>query len=487
MPANLSIWTTFNARDRVSPKMKKMGKSVSVFGSTLGAILGAGAITRGLGFLRSQIGSVIDETRRVEDAKAAFTPIMKGAKAAADMVDLINTTAATTPFQFDNIAGAVGQLLPIMNGDGQKAIKTFRMLGDTAGGNAQKLERIIRGYAKASLKGKPDMESLNMISEAGIPILQVLGKNLGKTTTEILKMSSQSKLTNKDLEGAFETMTSKGGIFYKGMAIASETLSGKLSTLSDKINIAKATIGEQLLPVLKPLINDLIKVSESVVAWVSANKGLIGQRIKSVFDGILGVLKVIVPFFIEWGPAILITVSGIAALSLATSVFNGVFAFTTFLINASPLGILTFILKLAIAGFVMLAVKVGGVGNAFKIAGSIITIAFLAPISLALSAISSMINVLSFLPGSVGNTFNAMSKEIDGFNESVKAKINESGNFIQDKLSNKPSAPNKSAVAAQQINFNGQLNVAGAPDGSTVSATTTGAPDIDVNLLGAAI
>ena len=46
------------------------------------------------------------------------------------------------------------------------------------------------------------------------------------------------------------------------------------------------------------------------------------------------------------------------------------------------------------------------------------------------------------------------------------------------------TSPNKAEAAAQQVAFKGQLNIAGAPAGSTVQSATTGAPPIDVNMLG---
>lgn len=46
------------------------------------------------------------------------------------------------------------------------------------------------------------------------------------------------------------------------------------------------------------------------------------------------------------------------------------------------------------------------------------------------------------------------------------------------------AAPNESALAAQQVTFNGQLNIAGAPEGSTFESETTGAPDIRFEMAG---
>ena len=50
-----------------------------------------------------------------------------------------------------------------------------------------------------------------------------------------------------------------------------------------------------------------------------------------------------------------------------------------------------------------------------------------------------------------------------------------------------PEAPNKElAEARQDIRFSGRLDIAGAPEGSTVTGQTTGAPDIEMDMLGGA-
>ena len=45
-------------------------------------------------------------------------------------------------------------------------------------------------------------------------------------------------------------------------------------------------------------------------------------------------------------------------------------------------------------------------------------------------------------------------------------------------------APNQSTLAAQEVQFNGQLNIAGAPEGSTFESETSGAPAIKIEMAG---
>ena len=294
-----SIETVFKAIDRISAPMRKMqsrmkrfsnagvrafknldraaGKVLRTF-SKIGKTAFKGVAIAG-GLAATAIGLLVREFSKVENAQAAFTPLLGGVDKARIAVEKLNETAASTPFQFETLAGAMSQLLPVMNGDIDNTIKTIRMMGDAAGGNAQKLESITRGYTKAMLKGKVDMESLNMIAEAGVPIFSELADSMGtKTGEKFFKQISAGKVTTEQLTKAFEKMTGEGGIFSGGMEIASRTTTGLFSTLKDNVSLTAAAIGGALAPAVKELIQDATRIAKKVRAWAIANKDLIQQK-----------------------------------------------------------------------------------------------------------------------------------------------------------------------------------------------------------------
>ena len=300
MPRRLEIKTVFKAVDRMSKPINRIQRRIGRATTRMKAhlkgvnkvsnkvIKGFGGIARfagkaalgGILALGAGIGYVIKQFSKVEDAQAAFTPLLGGAERAKEMVDKLNQTAATTPFQFETLSGATKQLLPVMNGEIDKTISTMRMLGDTAGGNAQKMETITRGYTKAALKGKVDMESLNMIAEAGVPIFTELAKSMGKSVDKkFFKSISAGKVSVDDLNKAFADMTTEGGIFFKGMEIASQTTSGVFSTLKDNVQLTAASLGETLAPVIKDLMKKMIEVAAEVRQWVADNQELIKSRV----------------------------------------------------------------------------------------------------------------------------------------------------------------------------------------------------------------
>lgn len=367
-----TVSTTFNAIDRVSAPMKRLTSKVTKF-----AAIGGAALTTGLAF---GFKAVLAEASKIEDAVAGFTPLLGGVEKANELVGMLNKTAASTPFQFEDISAAAKQLLPVMNGDLEKTISTFRALGDTAGGNAQKLDSITRGFTKSMLKGKVDMESLNMIAEAGVPIYSELAKSLDVSVAEMMKMSSAGKIASSDLEKAFQNMTTEGGIFYNGMTIASKTLSGKLSTLKDNIALTAAGIGTALLPTIKPLVDKAIEMAGAMREWIEANQELIQQKVGEAIEKIVKVAKTL---WMLWDsgliPAIL---AGVAAFQILYPVIVSIVGIIKVwqtaqltlnaIMLANPVGLIVAGIALLIAGIVLLIKNLDKVKAWFRKIGDFI-------------------------------------------------------------------------------------------------------------------
>lgn len=218
--------------------------------------------------------AVIGPAAEIEDFVAAFTPLTGSVKNAKTMIAALNKEAATTPYELSTIAAVGKQLLPVLGNDVKKVTETFRMLGDTAGGNADKLDSIARGYVKVMNTGKVSMEALNMISDAGVPIQSQLAKSMGITVEEMYKLSSQGNISASELTKAFQTMTTEGGIFYNGMAVASETLSGKTSTMNDSLKMAAAAIGDRLLPTVKDITTAVSNAANGFTDFISDHTDL---------------------------------------------------------------------------------------------------------------------------------------------------------------------------------------------------------------------
>lgn len=361
-PQSAAIQKLRGEYDRIQSELRQ---TTSAFATMAKAMLSTTAIIGGVKALGSGIMSVVDSARKLEDAEANFIPLMGGAEKARQLVGALNTAAAETPFQFEDIQKAVTSLLPTMNGDIEKTVDTFKMLGDTAGGNAQKLDSITRGFSKAMLKGKVDMESLNMIAEAGVPIFGQMAKQLGygeKNMEGFFKAVSSGKVTTNDLIATFKTMTSEGGIFYEGMVIASKTTSGVLSTLSDNIEMTAATIGTAFLPYIKQGALVIIKMTGAIRDWLTD-----GDNLQESLSAIGTVMSFLVP-----------AIAGYMVVAKASTVATLAWTAAQWLLNvamnANPIGLLVAAIAAAAVGIAylaknwdFLALKITGVFNTVKL------------------------------------------------------------------------------------------------------------------------
>lgn len=400
MATRFTIESVFKAIDNITAPVAKMQQKINSMTSSVNS--SAKSASNALGGLVSKMGSVaksavtvgtvgigamatattlfLKEFSKIEDAEAAFTPLMGGAEKAKKLVEALNKTAATTPFEFTNLADTANQLLPVMNGNIENTIKSIRMLGDTSGGNAEKLKSITAGYTKAMLKGKVDLESLNMIGEAGVPIFQELAKTMNtKVGEKFFDMISNGKIKTSDLTKTFENMTKEGGIFYNGMEIASKTLSGVWSSLKDDVSMAAAEIGSILAPTIKTLMMSTSDLAKSTREWVIQNKDAISDKFiafvdsvkksfsnltkglddlnskNSIIDSVLNGFKMLfdtVAFLAEHGKTIAIFGGAILALSVVLNTFIAVMTAVNLVMAMNPIGLMVIGIGFLIGAFV---------------------------------------------------------------------------------------------------------------------------------------
>lgn len=445
MAGRFTVESIFKAVDRVTAPVSRMQQRVgrftrsmegglrsinrgvnataSAFMSLTGTVVKYGAVAGAA--LGATVGLLVREFSKIEDAEAAFTPLLGGAKRAKEMVQALNDTAASTPFQFENLASSASQLLPVMNGNIERTIKTMRMLGDTAGGNAQKLDSITRGFTKAMLKGKVDMESLNMIAEAGVPIFQDLAEVMGMQTGErFFKMISAGKVSTEDLTRAFEKLTGEGGKFENGMVIASKTTSGMFSTLKDNVALTAAELGGVLAPTVKGLIGQLTTVAQKAREWVTANRDLVNQKFLSFVDQVKAVLKAIPPA-LEWIKQNWETIKNVTlavvGLTASLKILVGVLTLINLIMTANPLGLLIVGIAAAIAAITALWNWANEIGAVFDKMPFIFKVAF-APIYALVDAIrwlknnvGSVVETAQTALGAASNFIGGVSDKVSGF------------------------------------------------------------------------
>ena len=326
--------TTFSATDRMKGPMNRMQRNVTGFSSNAqrslgrtsasfmnmsrvvriaGAAIVTGLIGRGI---RGLVGAAAD----IETVTTQFETLTGSIDNANRLVQDMQDFASQTPLQFDTLAQGTQRLLAF--GIAQEdIIQTMQTLGDAALGDADKLNSLTRAYGKVSARGKASMEEINMVIDAGVPIMDALNEQFGTTTEELTGMISRGEVTSEVFQDAFRTMTREGGQFNNGMQRQSQTTAGLMSTLKDNIQLTAAGIGQSLLPTVKDLTDRLISVTRQIRAWVSENEDLIQQKVEDTLQNIADAGRTIARFWNNGTiPAILAAVVAFKAMTTAVRI-----------------------------------------------------------------------------------------------------------------------------------------------------------------------
>jgi tape measure domain-containing protein len=315
-----------------------------------GAAIATGLVARGIGRLVSAAASV-------ETVTTQFETLTGSIENARDLVGDLQDFAASTPLQFDTLAQGTQRLLAF--GIAQEdVIGTLNMLGDAATGDANKLDSLTRAFGKVNARGRASMEEINMVIDAGVPIMDALNQEFGTTTEELSEMIRAGQVTSDVFTNAFRRMTRDGGMFHNGMQRQSQTTAGRISTLKDNIQLTAASIGSALLPTANTLITRLTEISGKARDWINANQDLINQRVEEVIEGIGDAVRLVTRLW-DSGliPAVLAGVAAYKALATAQIVL----ATITTLTKGATVATMAMNAVMAINPLVWIAAAIAGV------------------------------------------------------------------------------------------------------------------------------
>ena len=199
---------------------------------------------------------IIELGSNLQQAQISFTTMLWSAEEAQALLNDLSDFAKNTPFELTGIRESATQLLAMGVSAGDM-IQTLKALGDVSAGLNVPLERLALNYGQVLTQGKLTGKELKDFTTAGVPLLDELSKNLGKSKTEIQDMVSQGKISAQDMVDAFQSMTSEGGKFANLMEAQSKTLAGQWSNLQDTL----AGIGEQIGLAIMPLLTDMVETA----------------------------------------------------------------------------------------------------------------------------------------------------------------------------------------------------------------------------------
>ena len=218
--------------------------------------------------LAEVVKSSVDYNATMESYLTNFKVMLGSEEAAATKLSEIRKMAASTPFSLDDLTSGTQTLLQFgIAADDTTGV--LQRLGDISLGNAEKLQTLTRAYGKMSSAQKVTLENVNMMIDAGFNPLNQICDATGESMSDLYKRISDGKVSFSELEAAVEAATSQGGQFYNGMLEASQTFSGRMSTLKDNVSALTGELTSGLFAALGDLV---VKLNEVVVSFLDSDE-----------------------------------------------------------------------------------------------------------------------------------------------------------------------------------------------------------------------
>ena len=218
--------------------------------------------------LAEVVKSGVDYNATMESYLTNFKVMLGSEEAAATKLSEIRKMAASTPFSLDDLTSGTQTLLQFgIAADDTTGV--LQRLGDISLGNAEKLQTLTRAYGKMSSAQKVTLENVNMMIDAGFNPLNQICDATGESMSDLYKRISDGKVSFSELQAAVEAATSEGGQFYNGMMEASQTFSGRMSTLKDNVAALTGELTSGLFAALGDLV---VKLNEVVTSFLDSDE-----------------------------------------------------------------------------------------------------------------------------------------------------------------------------------------------------------------------
>lgn len=259
------------------------------------------AATAGLGAIATM---GLMSAAQLEQTQISFNALLGSAEKGEEVFKSLQQFAATTPFEFPEIADAGKRFLAFNESVGmsddqlESFLTTIGDLAAVTGTGAEGLNRIVYALGQIGSKGKTSLEELLQISEAvpGFSAIAAVADALGVTSAEAMELISA---------GAVDAVTGVNAILagmekFPGaagaMELQAQTLLGVFSTFKDTVGQALAGAFEPVIPAIKDALTELTPVlGEALGVIAPALGGIISAALPLIGDLVTAIVPVLTP------------------------------------------------------------------------------------------------------------------------------------------------------------------------------------------------
>lgn len=186
----------------------------------------------------------------LQSVETAFKNMLGSGEKAKDFIGELQTFAAKTPFEFDQVSKASQKFLAF-GFTAEQIIPTLTAVGDAAAGvglGAEGIDRVTLALGQMAAKSKVQAGEMLQLTETGIPAWQMLADAMNVSVSEA--MDRVSKGSVDAATGITALVQGMESTFGGMMEEQSKTIAGSWSSLMDGLQQSAAQVGLQIADAL---------------------------------------------------------------------------------------------------------------------------------------------------------------------------------------------------------------------------------------------
>lgn len=344
-----SVYATLDLKTKnFESGIQSANSAMGGFKQTALGVFAGNLITQGVNAMTRTIvdfgKTALDTAGNMEQWRVAFDVMLGSADKAKVLLQQISDFAVKTPFELPQVVQGAKSLLAY-NVSAEKIIPTFNALGNIAAGvGKEKLPQLILAFGQVKAATRLTGAELRQFTEAGVPLLEILAKQSGKTAAQIKEdMENGAAISFEEVEKALFSMSGEGGKFFNLMEKQSTTFQGTMSNVKDSItrfslslmgltttgDIVKGGLFDKIRTAAQTLQTFLADNSATISAVLSTIGGAIVNTVLFAFEAFgkaIAIVKSNLPAFVgaliglglSFGPAL---VGGIISATVAMGGF----------------------------------------------------------------------------------------------------------------------------------------------------------------------
>lgn len=273
---------------------ERVGGFFSGIGSAIGGVVSFGAKLGQTAFgiqslWQSFTGltkALFSSNESMEQTQVAFTQLLGSSKAAGDYLKQLQAFAASTPFEFPELADDAQQMLAF-GFSAQDVIPMLTDIGDAMGAmgkGKEQVAQIVTVFGQMHAAGKVNAQDMMQLTSTGVPAWRFLADAMGLSVAQVQKMTTDGLIpADKAISMIRAGMHDA---FGGGMQAQSKTFAGILSTIQDNAMAGWRAFTGPLFEQAKVslvTIGDLVS-SKSFQDFATMMGEKVGGAIKSVAE-----------------------------------------------------------------------------------------------------------------------------------------------------------------------------------------------------------